>query len=72
MPVSSEEAFFWFKNKLAIWQKTLLKLNQAINLLYANYENQLNLDSFVNAMNLFGNKQKASMFLVMKPGDKRD
>ena len=71
-PRSSGEAPSQFQDELAIRQKTLSKTEQAISLLYADYEIRLDLDSFVNAMNLVGDEHKASMFLIMKPGDKRD
>ena len=70
--VTSREALFQFKDELAIQQKAPPKLDQAIHLLYANYESWLDFNSFVHAMNLFTDEQKASMFLVMKPGNKND
>lgn len=70
--VLSGKALSQFKNELAIWQKALSKLDQAICLLYVDYKNWLDLDSFVEAMNLFKDEKKTSMFLVMKSGDKRD
>lgn len=41
-------------------------------MLYAKYKNLLDLDSFVNAMNLVEDEQKSSMFLIIKLGDKCD
>ena len=71
--ISSGEALSWFRDELAVRQKILSKLEAAITLLYAEYENRLDLDSFVNAMNLVSSdERKALMFFVMKPGDKRD
>ena len=60
------------KNELALQQNASSKLDQAITLLYSNYENQLDLDSFVNAMNLVSSERNASMFFIMKLRDKRD
>lgn len=48
------------------------KPERAVALLYSDYETRLDLDSFVKAMDLVEDESKASLFLVMKPGDKRD
>ena len=48
-------------------------MKQAIGLLYADYKNRLNLDSFFEAMNMVGgNEQKASIFLAMKLENRQD
>lgn len=62
------------RQKIHVGNKTpsRSKLEQAIILLYSAYETRLDLDSFVKAVDLLENESKASVFLVLKPGDKRD
>lgn len=78
-PMSTGEALSQLKNEMEKMRKMRVnqvlsrsKPEQAIALLYSDYDNRLDLDSFVKAMDLVENESKASIFLVMKPGDKRD
>lgn len=51
---------------------TCSKAERAVTLLYSDYETRLDDDSFVRAIDFVENESKASIFLVMKPGNKRD
>ena len=70
--MTTGKALSQLKDKLALRPKTPFKLDKKITLLYSDYENQLDLDSFINAMNLVSSERKASIFFIMKPGDKHD
>ena len=78
-PRSTGEALFQMTKEMKKRREMLVnqvpsgsKPEQAIALLYFDYEKRLHLDSFVKAMDLVENESKASIFLVMKPENKRD
>ena len=70
--ISTGEALSQMTSEMEKRRKMVSKSEQAIALLYSDYEKRLDLDSFVKAINLVENDSKASILLTLKSGDIRD
>ena len=75
--ISTDKEYSLMLELLANRRKTQVhpsrsKQEMAVALLYSDYEARLDIDSFVEAINLIENESKATIFTSMRPGDKRD